>query len=445
MSLGVRRILIPLASAGGGQGRIALIRADGVQPANDAKLIAGIALLNDCRLYRAGEAAAAAVRELGIGSDKIITRLGLHGRAYLSAVNAPDFRALSPNNSASAELGLALAMLMYEGQSEAAAAIATGELATDESLHLAQDVPVKPVGSMGEKIETVRTYLEDHRGAAMPRHFFFPAATPEGEETLSAHKAGFERLQAAYRSHGVELSLHPITHLREALSVLKIKGPGLDPFYRKIFKHALRAAAVLAIIAVAAAAFLSWLARPIQLDFADILLSSGKTVPSPFPAASKEDGISETAAACTDPAGRTVYPASAAIVFRAKIRNPPSWTDSIAPYHFALLTVSSKSGVKVFSPSLWQGAGGDRELSLSVSLTEAGESNKLIILARRFAAFDTARLRDRLSEIADKASPSDRINAVTNTAVAEAPGYLDYLFLTQKGPLTCSQHDTPRG
>ena len=244
MSFKARRVMIPLASAGGAEGRIAHIRADGVKPVNDAKLIPEIALLNDCRLYRAGEVAAAAIRELGIGSDQVVTRLGLHRRAYLAPINAPDFRGLSPNNSASAELGLALAILMYEGQSEATVAIATGELDSGKSLHLLQDVPVKPVGSMGEKIETIKTYLADHMGAAVaPRiPFLFPATTPEGEATLTAYKADFERLLATYRERGVELSLHPVSRLREALSVLKIKGPSLDPFYRLLMKRLLAAA-----------------------------------------------------------------------------------------------------------------------------------------------------------------------------------------------------------
>ena len=99
------------------------------------------------------------------------------------------------------------------------------------------------------------------------------------------------------------------------------------------------------------------------------------------------------------------------------------------------------SGVKVFSPGMWRGEASDRELSLTLSITDVEESNKLVILARRWAPFDTMDLGTRLSAIAARTHPSDRINAVINTVVAEAPGYLDYFFLTKKGSRKCPQHD----
>ncbi|ADP70516.1 hypothetical protein Rvan_1252 [Rhodomicrobium vannielii ATCC 17100] len=438
MAFSARRVMIPLASAGDAGGRIAHIRADGVKPANDAKLIPEIVLLNDCRLYRAGEVAAAAIRELGLASDNFVTRFGLHRRAYLSPVNAPDLRALSSNNSSSAQLGLALAILMYEGQSEASVAIATGQLATHESLHSFRDVPVKPVGSMGEKIEAIRTYLEDHMGSAIaPRiPFLFPATTPEGEETLLAYRVEFERLRETYRDHGVDLQLHPVSHLREALAVLRIKGPSLDPFYGLILKRSFAALCILTAVSLSVVAFKKWLDRPIRLEFADIELSGGETVPSPFPIV-RRNGVSLALPVCLDSAGRAIYPTNTAIALRAQIKNPSSWSDWIAPYHFAVLTVSAKSGVKVFSPGIWGGEVGVREVSISLSIKDVEESNKLVVLARRWTAFDTVALKARLAEVAGATSADDRINAVINAAVSEAPGYLDYSFLTEKGPPKC--------
>jgi len=440
--------MIPLAPAGGAGGRIAHIRADGVKPINDAKLIPEIALLNDCRLYHAGDAARTAIRELDLGSDGILARLKRTRRAaYLSPMNAPDLRSLSPNNSASAQFGLALASLMYQCQSKAQIAIATGELVTDKSLFQAaastSDAAVKPVGLMGEKLETIRAHLDDYVGGALAPWvpFFFPTRTPDGEDTLALYKPEFERLVAAYRDRGVDLTLHPVSSLREALPVLGIKGPGLDSLYKLL----LAALALMAVFLVFAGAFHLWLARPIELAFGGIVLATNERLASPFPVGRSSDGAMETLTACSDFAGRPVYPTDAAIAFRAVVANPSTWTDWFGPYHFAVLTVSDKSGAKVFAPAMWGGSsGGEREVSARLSIKDAEESNKLVILARRGKPFDTEALRSRLSAIIANTAPPDRINAVVNAVVGDAPGYLDYSFLTAKGQSKCLQEDSSR-
>ncbi len=274
--------MIPLASAAGRHGRIAHVHADGTKPTNDAKLSPEIALLNDCKLYPAGAIALAAVRQLALKPSglALIQRLGQPPKtAYLSVSNAPELYGLTPENSSSAQLGLALAMIMYQGQSPVQLVIATGELATKSSLSHArdghpQDVPVKPVGLIEPKLETVRQLLDDYKGGPFSSSipFFFPKYTGEGEETLAVHRAEFERVTAAYREHGIILKLHAVSSLQEALRVLGLKR--VKPQIRD--RVALGVVAGMALTGIAASAAEYWLKRPIGIEFAPIILTNGE-------------------------------------------------------------------------------------------------------------------------------------------------------------------------
>ncbi len=431
MSFSRRSVMIPLASGAGRHGRMAHVHADGTKPTNDAKLSPEIALLNDCKLYPAGAIALAAVRQLALKPSglALIQRLGQPPKtAYLSVSNAPELYGLTPENSSSAQLGLALAMIMYQAQSQVQLVIATGELATKSSLSHArdghpQDVPVQPVGLIEQKLETVRQLLDDYKGGPFSSSipFFFPRYTGQGEETLAVHRAEFERVTAAYREQGISLKLHPVSSLQEALRVLGLRR--VKP--RIGDRVAIGAAAGIALAGMTAFAAERWIERPIGIEFAPIQLTTGEAAASPFPARQFPDGGVQQLSICFNANGLPIYTAGNWMVLRALIPNADS--PGLNRYHFAVVIVS-ESEIKVFPPIAWGVTPGAPEASIRLPVRDVEETNKLIVLARRLWPFDTEALRTHLEGALKGKPPSERINAAVNALVKEAPGYLDYSF-----------------
>ena len=436
--------MIPLALAGGKQGRIGYVHADGTKPSNDAKLIPEIALLNDCKLYPAGTIAQAAIRQIALRSSTLAPAqwLGQAKPAYLSVSNAPNLYGMTPENSASAQLGLALAIAMYQCQSTARLAIATGELVTRANLSPAgngspKDVPVAPVGLIDAKLQTIHRLLDDYKGGAFSASipFFFPKFTGTGEETLAVHGEDFERVAAAYRERGILLSLHPVSTLREALRILGLKQ--VKPSF--LDRAILTGLAGLVAAGLAGLAMDYWAGRPIAMAFEPIALTTGEALPSPFPARQLADGSVEQLRLCYSADGMPLYTAGSWIVFRVAIENPASWAGNIGRYYFAAIAVSEQSGVKVFPPETWGATPGEREASLRLPIKDVAEANKLIVLARRFRTFDTEELRAQAAAIVAAKPPAERINAAVNALVKAAPGYLDYSFQAVKGDPPCAR------
>jgi hypothetical protein len=444
MSLGRRSVMIPLASAAGKHGRIAHVHADGGRPSNEAKLIPEIALLNDCKLYQAGTIALAALRQVALRPSRLaVTQwLGQPPPAYLSVSNAPDLYGMATENSKSAQLGLALALAMYQCQSTARLVIATGELQTDATLGHANggsltNVPVGPVGLIEAKLESVGRLLDDHKGgafsAAIP--FFFPKCTSKGEETLAMHGAEFDRIVAAYRERGIQLKLHPVSCLQDALHVLGLNR--VPPTIRD--RLTLAAAASVLVAGMAAAAVHWWLARPIALEFATYELSTGEAVQTPFPARPLKDGSFEEIESCFNAGGVPIYPAERGIVLHVVIKDPVSWTEILGGYHFAVVTVSELSGAKVFPPETWNAGPSDREVSIGLPIDDVAETNALMVLAKRFTPFDTEALQSRLAALVAQKPPPERINTAVNALAKTAPGFVLYSFQSVKGDLPCQQ------
>jgi hypothetical protein len=368
--------------------------------------------------------------------------LGQPPAAYLSVSNAPDLYGMAPENSKSAQLGLALALAMYQCQSTVRLAIATGELQTKAVLGHANggslnDVPVGPAALIEAKLESVTRLLDDYKGgafsAAIP--FFFPKHTSRGEETLAKHRAEFSRIVAAYRERGIQLKLCPVSLLQDALHVLGLKS--VPPTIRDRFMFA--AAAAVAVAGMAAAAVHWWLVRPIAFEFATYELSTGEAVQTPFPARLLKNDEFEEIDACFNAAGMPVYPIERGIVLRVVVKDPVSWTEILGGYHFAVVTVSELSGVKVFPPETWNAMPSDREVSIGLPINGVAETNALMVLAKRFTPFDTEALRSRLAALAAQKPRPERINAAVNALAKTAPGFVLYSFESVKGDLPCQQ------
>src|SRR5262249_61772450 len=95
----------------------------------------------------------------------------------LSVVSPGDVAGLAPDNSASAELGLALALLMFTCQSTMATVIATGALDLNSD---APDAPVRPIHFLRAKFSLVHQYFSQAGAPSPPAFFFIPEKDVDG-------------------------------------------------------------------------------------------------------------------------------------------------------------------------------------------------------------------------------------------------------------------------
>ena len=456
MDLTPRTVLIPLATGKANSGRIARVQADGLAPTpNAAGLSSPIADLSDWGLYPAGAFAVGAIQRLQLPRRGIALAQRL-GRgtisSYLRVTNGPDLLGLTPENSRSAELGLALAVLMHAGQSRDRLAIATGALARDPSPNAPiDDVAVDPVGGIASKIEALVTALNKQRGGAYaPRVLFLlPALTLEGDPTSKVYAAQLSALKAAFAERGVEIEIAPVSSLREATSKLGITALESTPTDRLLIRSGI---AGIASIILACLAYL-WLTAPLKLGFSDVELSDGQKVPSPVRAVyDAQSAVFVMRPSCVGAQKLPVYQQGESLVLKASLRNSRAVDRILGGYHYAILSVSERSGIKVFPPQTIGSptttlqpvtkapptpATSPSELSLVLPVEGPTEKNKLIILARRLRPFDANALRTGLETALIGASPAERINVAVTYLSGSAPGYLDYSFLSAEGDPEC--------
>jgi hypothetical protein len=452
-TLSPRTVLIPLAGFGDDAGRIARVQADSTSATrNPAGLKPQIAELADWQLYEAGAIALGAIKRLslkprGFAPFQRLTRTSVSG--LLTVTNGPDLLGLTAENARSAELGLALALLMHASQIRDRLVIATGCLSRDAAPGIAtRDVAVLPVGEMKRKIAVLEEALELQKGSAYTRRivFFVPSVTPEGAPTTAKHAAEFQHLTDAYRQQGVEIEVCPVGTLREAAAKLQIEGTVATTADRVLV-----ACLIAALITMGAAGLMyRWVTAPLHLAFGNIELTSGVSVASPMRAVfdiGKKTFVMRPT--CFGAQRIPIYRAGESLVFRAIMRNGSLLGRGLLGYHYVVISVSEQSGLKVFPAetfrhpvSLTEHATA-RPLDVSWQLTAVipvdapGEKNKLIILARRLQPFDSAALRHDLEAALEGRPASQRINTVVAQLAGYVPGYLDYSFLSADGDVAC--------
>jgi len=457
MDLSPRTVLIPLAAGKADGGRVARVQADATPPApNAAGLNGRIAELSDWGLYPAGAFALGAIQRLHLRPRGLSLAQRLMPGAmssYLKITNGPDLLGLAPENSRSAELGLALALLMHAGQSRDRLVIATGALARDASPHLAaEDVAIEPVAGMGSKIEALVGGLRTHKGSAYAScvQFFLPCRTSEGDDTITAYASEFAGLRKSFAQHGVEIEIVPVASLRQAMS--KVGVSTLQPtFADRLVARSIVGA--FASLCVGGLGYL-WLNAPLEVTFDKIELSDGTMAPSPLRAVYDPASSSFVMQpSCIGAQKLPVYRKGESLVLRASLRYSPTATvDKVLGYHYAIIGISERSGLKVYpaetigrpsadmkntSSTPTPPTTGPFELSVVLPVEGPTEKNKLIILARRFRAFDAAGLRSELETALDGKQPSDRINVAVSFLARYAPGYLDYSFLSAEDEVEC--------
>ena len=462
-----REVFIPLVAPKGAPGPVARIEAEGVLPANNiAELPPEIAPLLQCGLQSAGMRARDIMRRHPLARPRLAPWRLLARRApvySLSAANVDEVKHLAPENAASAELGLALAMAIYLAGVRTPLIAATGALTPTNTqgagarVRYGEVTPVYPVAGLGAKMAALaealggdgrRAHLQDRGRRRARLVFLLPERTLDGRPVREAHATDIVRLQSRLADAGIALDLRPVGTFPEALAVLGLKREALRPADYLI--GGAFAAGLVALLMTGAAS--TWLSRPIPLAFGEIKLAKGAgAVVTPARLRSEPvSGRFVLRPGCLGAQRMPLYRAGDWMAVDVRPQKSETLTRLFGGYHYTLVVVSERSGLKVFPPETLargnsplqvqtQAAGREPTGGLSVALPLKGprEENKLIILASRIWSVDPERLRERFGRVYEKAPAGSKINAVVAAASQAAAGYLDVSFMTVTEPLPC--------
>lgn len=395
-----REVLIPLAA--GGDGRLGRVAADrGLPPPHPAQLERAISELLEVGLYGAGQAARAAVRQaLGLRFFQPLT-----ARLSLYPLNPGDFLGLGEENSDSAQLGLALALLMCRAQSPARVIMATGAL---DIVTGSREVAVRPVAHVGEKLQLLHDAHARPGASPAPALALIPSREPDGADPLQRHAALIARLDA------MGTRVVPVATLAEAVRWLGATRAWV-PWPQK-----LAAAALLgAVLAVGGALGVrAWQQRPIALEFVPIVDAAGQVWMTPARGRLVRGVPVRLGPLC--PESTPLMLSDEALVLAV------APADRAAEHVAYALVAVSAEGLKLLPAPAADRR--DQHLRTWVSM-EPGEDLTLVaVLAWRQGGGDLAALESRLRAVIDRTRPGERIARARNLLSGVAPGQLQFLI-----------------
>jgi hypothetical protein len=396
-------------------------------------------------LYQAGCAAASAVRKLGIRQPLTALYQRISRLAWIEGQRLQPAGAQGPSEGRSAELGLALALLMCASGSRQRQIIATGALGGQPRGTLEDDVEVLPVGSLPAKLRLVST-LAQHQGlpgigAGGEVLFFTPRKFEQDGSWLEV-----ESLPEVAQLKAQGVRVVPVERLSEAAAELRALRA------RHLFHDRVAQALVAALLLVAFTGY-AWSAlhqRPVLMTF----LPGGGTalVPEPYRVCFTKDGGFYPSPLGRDGLARSI-PAGETLGWRVRIGEPGDGGTGLAGwfrperYYVAQVMVSEHSQAKIMVPQM---AGNETVTVPPGGIWEWGwqlndrpENNGLVLLARPEAPFDPDALRAELIKEFPPAAGSDAgavldVTAATNFIAGKAPGAAKFIIQTVERSVPCT-------
>jgi hypothetical protein len=392
-------------------------------------------------LYQAGCAAASAVRKLGIRQPLTALYQRISRLAWIEGQRLQPAGAQGPSEGRSAELGLALVLLMCASGSRHRQIIATGALGGQPRGTLEDDVEVLPVGSLPAKLRLVST---------LARHQGLPGVGAGGEVLFFTPRR-FERdgqwsevldLAEVAELKALGVRVVPVARLSEAAAELKALRA------RHLFHDHVAQALVAGLLLVAFTGY-AWSAlqqRPIAMTF---LPGGGAALePEPYQVCfTQDDGyypvpLGREGLARSIPAGQTLG-------WRVQIGEPGEGEGGLAGwfrperYYVAQVMVSEHSQAKIMVPQL----AGNEVVTVPPGgvwewgwqLNDRPENNGLVLLAKAKAPFDPDALRAELiKEFPLAAGAPMDVTAATNFIAAKAPGAAKFIIQTVERAVPCN-------
>jgi len=401
-------------------------------------------------LYQAGCSAASAVRKLDLAPPASALYQRISRLAWIDGQRLLPATAKGPSEGRSAELALALVLLMGASGSSARQVIATGALGGQPPGVSEDDVEILPVGSLVEKLRLVLT-LAGH--GSLPRFskddellFFTPRHFEEDGELLDvASLAEVDQL----RQMGVRVA--PVERLSEAASILNARRS------RHLFADRLAQAAVGLIVLLAGAAG-AWSMLPMPTVPIAFIPGGGLALDNePYQACFTNDGgfypipLVDAGVTRELPGGSTL--AWRVLIGEGEASNEESssWIErwrGADRYHVAQIMLSERSRAKIIIP---QSAGGQDVViepggvwEWAWQLIDATENNALVLLASADGPFDADQLRASLLERFPEAAGSDAtgsgldLSAAAQFLATQAPGSVRFTFETVETTEGCT-------
>ncbi|MDD2870008.1 hypothetical protein [Neomegalonema sp.] len=440
-----KSVLIPLAGGERG-GTVGVVEATDERPDHEAPGVdPALIELIDVELYKSGKTARRAARRLP-QARRSFRLLSSSQAIFLRVADDAPFEGLAEENGRSAELGLALALLMLERESPLSTIAATGALElppTDAS----RDRLIGPVSGLSEKFAALGEHLRQRKGGDWGHSLMIltPSLTLEGAPVAKAHDGDLRDLRLAAASVGVAIDLRPVERLSEAARSVQALRRRKHP--REWLARI--GAAALSALAALATALAVWASAPLEMGFAStsvegvgevrtpvrslFLQPSGRLVPQP---------------PCLDAGPLPLVPFGQNLTFHVSTQGgaAPLWA------HDFLIVTAGKALIDgepslMFYPLEKLRASGNPprktaqgEVVWSASLTMASlveEEMTLFVLGRRFGSFDVAALRNDLSA-AMRAVPADkRLNIAGIHLTGLGFRMLDYSFRVVKNQGDC--------
>lgn len=396
-------------------------------------------------LYQAGCAAASAVRKVGIRRPPTALYQQISRLAWIDGQRLHPASAQGPTEGRSAELGLALVLLMCACASRDRQIIATGALGGQPHGVSEDDVEVLPVASLPEKLRLVLT---------LARHGALPGLEPGRELLFFAprhYQQGGDWAEVATLPEVAELQASgvrvvPVGRLSEAAAALRAHRA------RHLLADHL-AAAVLAGLILVTGIGMGWSAvRETHVPMSFLPAGGAALEPQPFQACFTGDGGFYPMPLERDGVGYAM-PVGETLGWRVQVGVPNEERQGIAAwfapetYYLAQVMVSERSRAKVMVPQLAGSEvmkvppGGIWEWAWK--LNDRVETNGLVLLAQADAPFDPEALRVKLLERFPGADgtidgPGLDVTAATNFVASQAPGAAKFILQTVEKSVRCS-------
>ena len=397
-------------------------------------------------LYHAGCAAASAARKVGIEPPIMALYQRVSRLAWIEGQRLQPAVSKGPSEGQSAELGLALVLLMSASGGHDQQIIATGALGGQPLGVSTDDVEVLPVGSVPEKLRLVATLA---RNKALPRFderrkllFFVPKRYQQDDVWLDTKTLPEVEELAKF---GVRVV--PVSRLSEAASILDARR-SRHLFYDRILQAAM---IMLLVFGTAGFAWSQW--------------SSHRTIPVRFVPGGGSALSAEPYQVCFTRDGgfypmplakngmRSGLPVGETIGWRVQIGEPlehQSFVDRwLAPkrYRVAQAMLSQQSKVKVMVPETPDGgpvtiAPGDI-WEWGWQLNDEPEINSLVLLAMGDKPIDADALRSDLIERFPQAGGSQPgqegldVTAAANYLASRAMGAAKFNLQTLERTSEC--------
>jgi hypothetical protein len=396
-------------------------------------------------LYQAGCAAASAVRKLGIRQPLTAMYQRISRLAWIEGQRLQAAGARGPSEGQSAELGLALVLLMCASGSRERQIIATGALGSQPQGVVEDDVEVLPVGSLPAKLRLVLT---------LARHGALPGLGAGGELLFFTPRR-FERdglwaevdsLPEVAALHDLGVRVVPVERLSQAATELKA-------LRARHLVHDHMAQALVAALLLAVALGYIWSAAQ-QGRIPIVFLPGGGAAldAEPYQACFTSDGSFYPIPLERDGIVRLV-PVGETLGWTVQVGKPAQRRLGLAAwfapdqYHVAQVMLSEHSRAKVMIPELTGTGvvtvppGGVWEWAWQ--LNDRPETNGLVLLARG-DPFDADALREAILEKFPPASGDDGeagldVSAAANFVASQAPGAATFIMRTVEGSLRCNE------